>query len=131
MDIIWTDKKRWTLFGVPWTFTKYTLREDKLLVDRGFFAKYQDEIMLYRILDLTTRRGLIQRMFKLGSITVKSSDKSCPELLIKNIKNVMEVKEQMSELVEKARNKKRVMSREIIDGHHDDYDNDDDFHTWM
>lgn len=129
MDIIWTDKKRWTLFGVPWTFTKYTLREDKLLVDRGFFAKYQDEIMLYRILDLTTRRGLIQRMFKLGSITVKSSDKSCPELLIKNIKNVMEVKEQMSELVEKARDKKRVMSREIIDGHHDDYD--DDFHTWM
>ena len=130
MEILWTDKKRWTLFGVPWTFTRYSLREDKLLVDRGFLSKYQEEIMLYRVLDLTTRRGLIQRMFKLGTITVKSSDKSCPELYIKNIKNVMDIKEQISDLVEKARDKKRVMSREIIDANHDDYE-DDGFHDWM
>lgn len=130
MEILWTDKKRWTLFGIPWTFTRYSLREDKLLVDRGFLSKYQDEIMLYRVLDLTTRRGLIQRMFKLGTITVKSSDKSCPELYIKNIKNVMDIKEQISDLVEKARDKKRVMSREIINDNHDDYD-DDGFHDWM
>ena len=130
MEILWTDKKRWTLFGVPWTFTRYSLREDKLLVDRGFLSKYQDEIMLYRVLDLTTRRGLIQRMFKLGTITVKSSDKSCPELYIKNIKNVMDIKEQISDLVEKARDKKRVMSREIINDNHDDYE-DDGFHDWM
>lgn len=129
MEVLWTDKKRWVLFGLPWTFTRYSLREDKLLIDRGFLSKYQDEIMLYRIMDVCLKRGLFQRMFKLGSVTVISADKSCPELVMKNIKNPEIIKEQLSELVDKARDKKRVMSREIIHNN-DDYE-DDDFHNWL
>ena len=128
MEVLWTARKRWAI-GVPWTFTVYSLREDKLLIDKGFLSKVQEEIMLYRVLDLTLRRGLFQRMFKLGSITVKSSDKSCPEIVIKNIKNSQEIKEQISELVDKARDKKRVMSRELINGVHDD--DGDDMNDWM
>lgn len=127
MDIIWTDKKRWGLFGIPWTFTRYSLREDKLLIDTGLLFKRQDEIMLYRIMDLNLTRGPLQRMSKLGSIKVISSDKSCPELVIKNIKNSQDVKEQLSNLVEKARDKKRVYSREIINGPYED----DETHEWF
>lgn len=116
MDILWKARKRWTFFGIPWTFTVYSLREDKILVDKGFFTKIEDEIMLYRVLDISIKRGFIQRIFGLGTITVISSDKSCSELLIQNIKHSKEIKEQISELVEKARDKKRVYSREIIDG---------------
>jgi len=127
MDIIWTDKKRWGFFGIPWTFTRYSLREDKLLIDTGLLFKKQDEIMLYRIMDLNLTRGPLQRMSKLGSIKVISSDKSCPELVIKNIKNSQDVKEQLSNLVEKARDKKRVYSREIINGQYEE----DDTHEWF
>lgn len=115
MEVIWSERKRWTFLGLPWTFTKYSLREDKILIDKGFFTKYEDEIMLYRVLDLSLKRGLMQRIFGLGSIVVTSSDKSCPELVITNIKHAPQVKEQLSELVERARDKKRVYSREIID----------------
>ena len=34
-NIIWSDRKRiWC--GLPWTFTKYELRADKLLIKTGF-----------------------------------------------------------------------------------------------
>ena len=33
-DILWSDRKR-GLFGLPWSFTKYVLTEEKLLITRG------------------------------------------------------------------------------------------------
>lgn len=122
MEIIWKEKKKWALFGLPWTFTTYSLTEDKLLIDSGIFTTRQDEIMLYRILDVTLTKNLIQRINNLGTITVISSDQSCPTLKIKNIYDATEIKEKLSELVDKARDKKRVFSREIIDNHVDTND---------
>jgi Predicted membrane protein len=122
MEIIWKEKKKWALFGLPWTFTTYSLTEDKLLIDSGILTTRQDEIMLYRILDVTLTKNLIQRINNLGTITVISSDQSCPTLKIKNIYDSTEIKEKLSELVDKARDKKRVFSREIIDNHADTND---------
>ncbi len=127
METVWTDKKRWGFLGLPWTFTRYTLTEEKFLVDSGFFSKKQDEIRLYRILDLSLRRGFGQRMFGLGTITCVTADKTCPNLVIKNIKNSQDVKEQLSELVEVERERKRVSSREFISSHDVDEDDDDDY----
>ena len=44
-DIIWTDRKR-IIFGLPWTFTKYILTKEKLLVETGILNKDQEEIRL-------------------------------------------------------------------------------------
>ena len=126
MDVVWTDKKRWGFFGLPWTFTRYTLTQEKFLVDSGFLSKKEDEIRLYRILDLSLKRGFGQRIFGLGTITCVTADKTCPTLVIKNIKKSQEVKEQLSELVEAERERKRVSSREFISSHEADYDDDDD-----
>lgn len=128
MEIIWKEKKKWALFGLPWTFTTYSLTEDKLLIDSGIFTTRQDEIMLYRILDVTLTKNLIQRINNLGTITVISSDQSCPTLKIKNIYDATEIKEKLSELVDKARDKKRVFSREIIDNHAADTN---DIQEWL
>lgn len=35
-NVIWSDRKR-TLFGLPLSFTKYILTEDRLFVQTGFF----------------------------------------------------------------------------------------------
>ena len=48
-DIIWTDKKR-TLFGLPLSFTKYTLTKEKLIITVKFLALHEEEIRLYRII---------------------------------------------------------------------------------
>lgn len=114
MDIVWSSKKRWLFFGLPLSFTKYTLTKEKLLLDTGFLNKKQEEVRLYRILDLTLTRSFGQRIFGLGTIVCKTSDKSLPRLELINIKNSIDVKEQLSSLVEDERVSKRVSAREFI-----------------
>ncbi len=124
-NLIWQARKRlWC--GLPWTFTVYSFDEERFYVERGFLSKRQDEIRLYRILDLSVVRSLSQRIFGMGTIIVKSSDKSLGDFEIINVTNVMDVKEQLSELVEKNREKKHVVSREFMhDGEDMDYDEGD------
>ena len=88
-------------------------------------ANSADLVSRNRIQDLTVTRSLSQRIFGMGTILVNSSDKTLGDFEIKNIKNVMDVKEQLSALVEIQRDQKRVYTRENISGDseadHDDY----------
>ena len=120
MNILWSDRKRWTFLGLPWTFTKYTCTPEKFIVESGIFSTKEEEIRLYRILDLTLERSFWQRIFGLGTICCDTVDKSSPRLVIKNIKNPRNVKELVSEAVEEERLKKRVSSRELMDAEEDD-----------
>ena len=45
-NIIWSDRKR-PIFGLPISFTKYILTDEKLLVDTGFLSRTQEEIRLF------------------------------------------------------------------------------------
>lgn len=120
MNILWSERKRRILFGLPWTFTKYTCTSEKMIVESGMFSKREEEIRLYRILDLTLERSLWQRIFGLGTIQCDTVDKSTPKLVIKNVKNSRQVKELLSEAVEEERTKKRVSSRELMSAEEED-----------
>ena len=122
-DIIWTDRKR-IIFGLPWTFTKYILTKEKLLVETGILNKDQEEIRLYRIMDMTLKRSLWQRLFGLGTIHCCTADKSSPELDIQWIPDSQNVKELLSDLVEAERMEKRVSSREFFSDSDGDLDDD-------
>ena len=113
MDYIWKDRKR-TIFGLPWSFTRYRLTEEKLIIDTGFFTRKEDEIRLYRIMDIGLKRSLGERMFGLGTIHCCSGDKSSPEFDIRRIKKSRDVKEMLSDLVEKRRMEQRVGVREYM-----------------
>ena len=114
MDILWSDRKRLTLFGLPWTFTKYICTSEKFLIQSGVFSTKEEEVRLYRILDMTLERSFLQRIFGLGTIICDTVDKSSPKLVIKNVKNSRKVKDLLSESVEKERLLKRVSSREVM-----------------
>lgn len=118
---LWQDRKR-PIFGLPLSFTKYKLLEDKLLIDTGVLSVNQEEIRLYRIMDFTLKRSIWQRIFGVGTIHCCSADKSTPEFDIKDIKKSFEVKELLSNQVEKERDKKRVSGREFFS------DADDEIH---
>ena len=122
-EIVWTDRKR-ILFGLPWTFTKYTLTREKLLVETGILNKAQEEIRLYRIMDMTLKRSFWQRLFGLGTIHCCTADKTAPELDIKWIPDSANVKELLSDLVEAERMEKRVSSREFFSDSDGDADDD-------
>ena len=121
-NIVWKDRKR-TLFGLPWSFTKYSLTDDRLFISTGFLSTKEDEVRLYRIMDISLKRTLGQRIFGLGTIKCCSADKTLGDFEIKNIKKSKDVKELLSEMVENERNRKKVTSREFID--HEDSEFDD------
>lgn len=124
-SLIWSDRKR-TVFGLPWSFTRYFLYENKLIIDTGFFSRHEEEIRLYRIMDITLKRSLGERIFGLGTIHCCSGDKTAPEFDIKRIKLSREVKERLSDMVESERQRRRVGTREFMDADFDgDIDGDD------
>ena len=124
-NLVWKDRKRvWC--GLPWTFTKYELSNDKLVVKTGFFNQNQDEVRLYRILDLSLKRSLLQRIFGLGTIKCHSVDKTLKNFDIINIKDAEHVKNQLSDLIEEARRANRVSSREFMTDVDDNDEDDDD-----
>ena len=122
-EYVWSDRKR-TFLGLPWSFTVYKLTEEKLLIETGFFSKKEEEIRLYRIMDLTLRRTFGQRLIGVGTIHCCTADKSTPEFDILSVKKPKEVKNLISDLVEKQRDAKRITAREFMDDGDEDHDDD-------
>ncbi len=112
MEYIWKDRKRH--LGLPLSFTRYALSEDRLFLSVGFFSIKDEEILLYRIRDISTSRSLWQRIFGVGTITVVSSDKTAPTLLLKNVKNPLDVKELLHRQVEEVKIRRRIRVGEIM-----------------
>lgn len=119
---LWQDRKRY--FGMPLSFTRYSLSEDRLFVSEGFLNLKDDEILLYRVRDIDTRRSLWQRMFGVGTVIVVSSDKTMPNLVLKNIKDPVMVKELIHKQVEEMKIRRRVRFGEIMTDGADDPDDD-------
>jgi len=126
VNYLWRDRRR-TFLGLPWSFDVYTLTEDRLKIKKGFLNIDEEEIRLYRIMDIGLTRKFTQRIFGLGTIECTSADKSCPNPKLINVKNSVKVKELLSEKVEEERKKKRVSSREYMSSDSVD-DGDDDEH---
>lgn len=113
MNYLWNDRKR-TIFGLPLSFTKYAMDEERLFIEKGLLKTVSDEVRLYRIMDVSLSRTLFQKMFNVGDINVHSSDKTLHDFTIKSVKNPRDVKEMLSQNVEKQRDLKRVVSREMM-----------------
>ncbi len=112
---LWKARKRNLLFfGLPWTFTVYSLDENSFNVERGLLSKTYEEIKLYRIRDFTIRTSLLQRIFGLGTIHICSADSSTPEFDVMNIKDVKTVKKLISDQVEVAKAEYGVRTSEFI-----------------
>ena len=92
----------------------------------GVFRYSEEEVLLYRILDVTIKMGFWQRIFKLGTLILATSDKTDPTVVIKNIKNVRVFKNNLSENVEKERMRMRIRTGELIDSGEMEYIDDQD-----
>ena len=120
---IWQDRKR-TFLGLPLSFTKYMLTDDRLFVEKGFLNSVLDEENLYRVRDVRVSRSLGQRLFGLGTVTVFDTN---DEIMLESIKHPIEVKEEIVRLVEEARKKHNIRASEMLMDHPDplcDHDGD-------
>lgn len=118
IEYLWKDRKRY--FGMPISFTRYSLSEDRLFISVGFLNIKDDEVLLYRVRDIDTSRSLWQRIFGVGTITVVSSDKTMPNLVLKNVKDPVFVKELIHTQVEEMKIRRRVRFGEVMGSGFDD-----------
>ena len=112
VKLLWKDRKR--ILGMPITFTKYSISEDRLFLETGLLNIRQEEILLYRVRDISLHISLGQRIFGVGTIIVQSSDKTMPILDIKNIKRPKEVKELIHRNVEEMKIRRKMRVGEIL-----------------
>ena len=108
---LWKDRKRF--LGMPLSFTRYMLSEDRLFLSKGFLNVKDEELLLYRVRDISTGRTLLQRMLGVGTVTVLSSDKTNPTLVLKNIKDPIAVKEILHNRVEEMKLRRQVRVNEL------------------
>ena len=119
IEYLWKDRKRY--FGLPLSFTRYRLSEDRIFVEKGFFNIHVEEVLLYRVRDLELQLRLTQRIFGVGTICVHSSDKTAPDLFLLIVKRPREVKELIFRQVEQEKDKRRMRTMEMV-GAQDDGD---------
>ena len=122
MASIWKVRKR-PVFGLPLSFTRYELTNTKFLINTGILSVKEEEIRLYRFVDVSLYQSFLNRIFNVGDIICHTSDKTMQNFTIKKIKNPRVIKELLSDCIELERDKKRVSVRELS---HicDDEDND-------
>lgn len=113
IKLIWKDRKR--ILGMPITFTKYSMSDDRIFLETGLLNTRQEEVILYRVRDISLTVSLWQRIFGVGSVVIKSSDKTLPELKLDNIKQPREVKELVHQQVEAMKVSRNMRVGEIID----------------
>ena len=111
---LWRDRKR--RLGLPLSFTKYRISEDRIFCEEGFLNLHEEEILLYRVRDLRLTISLGQRIFGVGTVCVVSSDKSIPHLDLKNVKDPRSVKELIHKNVEAAKDRRRMRATELLGG---------------
>ena len=124
IEYIWKDRKRF--LGMPLSATRYSMSEDRLFISVGIFTLIYDEVLLYRVRDIDISRTFWQRLFGVGTIHIISSDKTMPNLVLKNVKRPIEVKELIHKQVEEMKLRRRVRVGEIMG----EMDNDDDLDAY-
>jgi uncharacterized membrane protein YdbT with pleckstrin-like domain len=122
--IQYVERKRWLFLGLPFTFTKYTIGEDVLTIDTGFFHRDENDCYMYKVQDVQYCGTFLERIVGLGSIICFTGDTTDPKLEIRHIKHAKEVKNFILEASEKARIKRRTMNMLNIGAAGEDMDMD-------
>lgn len=125
--ILWKDSK--TILGIRVPTEQYTLTGTKLSVRRGILSIRDDECQLYNVYDIKLERSFLNRLLGTGTITVFVRDVTDSVLTLKNIKEVEDVKEQISELVqsEKERVSRLPLRRPRVEASMEEIHDDDGY----
>lgn len=123
-DMEFIERKRWLFFGLPFTFTKYTLKEDMITIKTGLFKTVENDCYMYKVQDVEHTATMAEKLFKLGTIMCYTGDSTHPKLAIEHVRNSKAIKEFILRESEEARLKRRTVNMlDIGSGDLSDMDN--------
>ena len=73
--------------------TRYTITNQRMLMEKGVFSKRVDEIDMRLIDDSQFAQGFLHRLLGIGHVTVMSSDKNTPVYVMRGIEEPRAVRE--------------------------------------
>ena len=106
----YAEKKRVLFFGLPWTFTKYEVREDMITITKGLVNTTENDCYMYKVQDVQLKSSLWEKIFSLGTVVCYTGDTTNPVLLLEHIRNARVIKNYILEASEEARLKRRVLA---------------------
>lgn len=109
-DMKYVERKRWLFLGLPFTFTKYLIKDDLITVNQGFFNKVENDCYMYKVQDVEHTASLWERICGLGTITCFTGDTTHPKLVLTHIKHSKQIKNYILEASEEARMRRRTLN---------------------
>lgn len=112
---MYQERKRCLFFGLPLSFTKYRIEEERITIQKGLFRVVEDDVLMYRVQDVTLVTGFLERIFGLGTVVCYSGDKTDPHLHLTHIRHAKEIKEFILVTAEAERRRVRTLPTMNLD----------------
>ena len=121
-----SERKRILFFGLPWTFTRYTVKEEVITIDSGLLSTKENDCYMYKVQAVELVASLLERIFGLGTVICYTGDTTHPTLKLEHIRNARAIKDYILEASENARRKRRTLNTlDIGTGEMNDIDDPD------
>lgn len=108
--IEFVERKRWLFLGLPFTFTKYIVKEDMITIEAGFLKKVENDCYMYKVQDVEHTASLLERIFGMGTVVCYTGDTTHPRLALEHIRNSRTLKDFILKQSEEARMKRRTVN---------------------
>ena len=112
---MYMERKCWLFFGLPFTFTKYTVTDEVITINEGFLSTKENDCYLYKVQDVELHTSLMERIFKLGTVACYTGDNTHPQLFLTHIHHAKEIKNYILKASEEARRRRRTLNTLNID----------------
>ena len=87
---------------------RYIITSEQLIIQHGVLTRTSDYIELYRVVDFSENRGVMQQFFGLKTVGIFSGDRTNPQLDIYGVKEKMDVVKIIRERVEYNKRRKGI-----------------------
>jgi hypothetical protein len=92
----------------------YTVTNERVRVQRGFFGRATDNVELSRLQDVDVAQHMGERMVNVGDITLYGANKSDPVVVLENVHDPEQVQEIIRKAMLEARRRHGVRIREDL-----------------